>query len=108
METKFGLMHRTCSRFVNSPTDAYLLIERKNSASAKEYWATLDRSTAVAGASLSLPTLQPVIDVCEPLVEIMVNFQVSHKPTIHFVAPMLQHCNAFLDGLASGEPIRDS
>lgn len=108
IETRFGLVHATCTRFLHACTDVYLLIEKKNNLSAKGYWKKLDSEVGVAQSSIVLPTIQAIVDVCEPLVEIMVQMQASKHPTIHIVAPRLLHATNYLTRVSNGSEIRNS
>ncbi len=102
IETRFGLVHTTCSRFIHASTEVYLLIEKKSSSNAREYWKKLESEVGVSHSSISLPTIQAIVDVCEPLVEIMVQMQASKYPTIHLVAPRLLHVKTVLQRISCG------
>lgn len=54
-----------------------------------------------------LPTIQAIVDVCAPLVEIMVKMQGSRSPTIHLVAPRLLFARSMLRRMQSGLAIKD-
>lgn len=79
----------------------------KENLTAKGYWKRLHSDIGFAQLSIILPTIQAIVDVCKPFLDIMVQVQASKYPRIHIVTPRIIHASNTLLRISNGCEIRD-